>query len=969
MKIKLNTLSYLLVITLFNVFFSYSQCAGSDASVTICDKELDTNYQRFDLFSQLNGSPSTGGKWASENPVNRFALNENTGTLNLWSINRFGEHKFIYTNDSCGENATVTVFLGGYPGEDNIDGGANACEDDTAVDLFSFLDNDLVSLSSDINGTWRVGPGSSTPPSALNGNLFNATVAGLGTHTLTYTVDAVDSCPSRTATIVLEVHRASDSGIASELVICDTDDLSGYSNLNLFDYLSGNDSDGIWSDNNSTGQITSLTDHIIDVEQIYNDFGSGLYSFTYTVFPIHGVCSTESSTVNIFIPEVAGKFSVEKLCDFENTTITITHEGTVEAQMIYNLEYEIVDKNTGLVVYTGTEPNINFSEFDVDLGIRTLTQYTFEINASILSSGSYTIRTKAIRDIRNIICDSYTVEEADFIIFNAKVNVEDICFDTDIIDIEISELTNNNGMLSNSEHTISYVVSNTVNSDVIAVNDLRVLFSDGKATFPLDFSSFPKQIGEYTIDITSPTAIGLNCVEESFTIKRVPEDITLDLQLDNACNATDMKILVDAPTLSSGEYTITYEVTELNSATKLIENTIVFSGGNANFNVDISGLAQGNYNVLLKSIQNDTDPCRTEFEFQLTESFSINGIPDAPILSENQSFCLSSFFPNQPTLNDIVVDQGENLTWYESSSSTTPLNINTTLENDKTYFVTANDPENSCESSDRSVVTIKIISTEMVSSTNRTPTFCGLDNATLADFDATTTTGTIIWYDANTGGAVLDPTTIIENNESYFAVSKIDDCEHHERLEFIATVISPPTPEFNGDTQRCKLDNLTLADISVDFTSVTGYDLLWYDSNEAGTELSENELIEQDITYYAAYVDPTTSCESMRTPITIDLSDCNPEDYDFFIPDGFSPNNDGTNDEFYIPFIEFFYPDYELEIFNRYGQSLFKGNIDNPKWDGQNTSRSEVTSGVYFYILNYNKDNLKPKQGRIYLSK
>ncbi|WP_299676458.1 gliding motility-associated C-terminal domain-containing protein [uncultured Tenacibaculum sp.] len=967
MKIKPNILPYLLIVVFLNVFFSYSQCAGSDASVTVCNKETDTNYQRFNLFNQLNGSPTTGGTWTSENPVNRFALNSSTGILNLWSINRFGEHKFIYTNDDCSESATVTVFLGGYPGEDNIDGGANACEDDTAVDLFSFLDNDLLSLSSDINGTWNVGTG--TPPIALNGNFFNATVAGRGTHTLTYTVDAVDSCPSRTATIVLEVHRASDSGIASDLNICDTDDLSIYSNLNLFDYLAGNDSDGIWSDNDTTGQITSLTDHIINVEQIYNDFGPGFYSFTYTVFPIHGVCSKVSSTVNIFIPEVSGKFSVEKLCDIENTTIKIIHEGSEEAQMVYNIDYEIIDKNTGVVVYSGTQNDVTFSVFDDDLGTRTLFEYEFELNSSVLSSGSYTIRTVAIKDIRNIICDTYTVEEFDFTIYNAKVNVEDICFDTNIIDIEISELTNNDGTITNSEHTLSYIVSNNVNSDLIVVNDLNVLFTDGKATLSLDFSPFPQQIAEYTIDITSPTAIGLNCVEETFTIKRVPEDITLDLQVDNACNATDMKILIDAPNLSSGEYTITYEVTELNSSTKLIENTIVFSGGNANFNVDISGLAQGNYNVLLKSVQNDTDPCRTQFEFELTESFSINGIPDAPVLEENQTLCLSDFFPNQPTLNNITVDEGENLTWYENSSTTTPLDVNTALEEGKTYFVTASDLNNSCESSDRSVVTIKIITTEMVSSTDTNPTFCGLDNPTLTDFNASVSTGTIIWYDANTAGSILDSSTIIENNKSYFAVSKIDDCEHHERLEFIASVITPPTPEFTGDTQRCGLNNPTLTDIASEITIVSGYDLLWYDANEGGNELSENDPIEQDTTYFAVYVDPTTGCEGERTAITIDLSDCNPEDYDFFIPDGFSPNNDGTNDDFYIPFIEFFYPNYELEIFNRYGQSLFKGNIDNPKWNGQNASGSEVTSGVYFYILNYNKDNLKPKQGRIYLSK
>ena len=48
----------------------------------------------------------------------------------------------------------------------------------------------------------------------------------------------------------------------------------------------------------------------------------------------------------------------------------------------------------------------------------------------------------------------------------------------------------------------------------------------------------------------------------------------------------------------------------------------------------------------------------------------------------------------------------------------------------------------------------------------------------------------------------------------------------------------------------------------------------------------------------------------------------------------------------------------------------FSIDTDSPKWDGRNVnSGNELTSGVYFYILYYNKENKQPKQGRIYLSK
>uniref|UniRef100_UPI00366FDE36 hypothetical protein n=1 Tax=Plantactinospora endophytica TaxID=673535 RepID=UPI00366FDE36 len=182
---------------------TFSQCAGQDNTITLCEKESNSSYQNFDLFSQLNGSPETGGTWSSNNPIYKNALNSNTGILNLWKINQYGEHKFTYTNPTCSESAEITIFLGGYSGEDNINGGANACSDDVDVDLFTFLDNNSVDLNADLNGIWSEDP--STRTGFLNDNLFNASLAGVGTYTFIYTVEQVDTCPSRSTTVILEV--------------------------------------------------------------------------------------------------------------------------------------------------------------------------------------------------------------------------------------------------------------------------------------------------------------------------------------------------------------------------------------------------------------------------------------------------------------------------------------------------------------------------------------------------------------------------------------------------------------------------------------------------------------------------------------------------------------------------------------------------------------------------------------------
>ena len=150
---------------------------------------------------------------------------------------------------------------------------------------------------------------------------------------------------------------------------------------------------------------------------------------------------------------------------------------------------------------------------------------------------------------------------------------------------------------------------------------------------------------------------------------------------------------------------------------------------------------------------------------------------------------------------------------------------------------------------------------------------------------------------------------------------------------------------------------------------MSNFDVIWDEQPENGNALSASEPLVTDTMYYAESYDPITGCIlPARVAVTVDLSHCAPEEYDFFIPDGFSPNGDGRNDTFFIPNIEIIFPDFTLEILNRYGISLFKGNINNPSWSGE-TSNGTAPNGVYFYVINYNKEGAEPIQGRLYLNR
>ena len=76
-----------------------------------------------------------------------------------------------------------------------------------------------------------------------------------------------------------------------------------------------------------------------------------------------------------------------------------------------------------------------------------------------------------------------------------------------------------------------------------------------------------------------------------------------------------------------------------------------------------------------------------------------------------------------------------------------------------------------------------------------------------------------------------------------------------------------------------------------------------------------------------------------------------------FIPTGFTPNSDGLNDRWEIVTFED-YPEAVAEIYNRYGQLIYRGHGNNYKpWDG--TFNGEpCLPGVYVYLVNLN--NGKP---------
>ena len=209
----------------------------------------------------------------------------------------------------------------------------------------------------------------------------------------------------------------------------------------------------------------------------------------------------------------------------------------------------------------------------------------------------------------------------------------------------------------------------------------------------------------------------------------------------------------------------------------------------------------------------------------------------------------------------------------------------------------------------------------------------------------------LCWFQANYYLREIAPTTLCLSASTVVAV----------------TINDLPAPILNQDIQAfCGINEPKISDLVVNATIPNS--IVWYDAPTNGNLLNSSTLLKDKTIYYGFDTTTVTDCLPKNNfAVTVSLTDCSTSQYDFFIPDGFSPNGDDVNDTFRIPDIEFLYPDYTLEIFNRYGNVMFKGNTNKPNWDGRNSESAGfgdgiAPNGVYFYIVNFNKDNKTPNK-------
>ena len=151
------------------------------------------------------------------------------------------------------------------------------------------------------------------------------------------------------------------------------------------------------------------------------------------------------------------------------------------------------------------------------------------------------------------------------------------------------------------------------------------------------------------------------------------------------------------------------------------------------------------------------------------------------------------------------------------------------------------------------------------------------------------------------------------------------------------TMEGAPVINLGRDTVMCKGEKLILR---ADAPGVTG--IRWSDGS-TGPTLTVTEAGTYAVTVF-------NECGSSTDQITVDFIKCEPKPT---LPNAFSPNGDGRNDIF-RPVVRGPMYNYELRVFNRWGELIFITSDDHRGWDGKYRG-APVDNGTYVWWLTYKK--------------
>ena len=337
---------------------------------------------------------------------------------------------------------------------------------------------------------------------------------------------------------------------------------------------------------------------------------------------------------------------------------------------------------------------------------------------------------------------------------------------------------------------------------------------------------------------------------------------------------------------------------------------------------------------------------------------TVNAAPSVPtVVASNVSGCAGS----SVTLQVQNPVSGATYNWYTTATGGTPVftgpnyTVNNITVNAVYYVGTVSNL--GCPSLTRASVNVSVNAAPPAPAiANNTPAVCSGSMVTLTA-TSSVTGATFNWYATATGTTVIATGSsftagpITSDSTFYVAAVNAGSCASTVRGQTTVTLLKPLAAPV------VTVDNTTAQSVTFKWDAVpgaTGYQVTQDGGNtyvvpNGGTGLTHtigglqpNQTVSIQVRALGA-----AACQTSPLSALVSGTAANPQGNNLFIPNVFTPNNDGRNDYFMVYGTNI--KDVEMWIFSQWGDMIFQTK-DRAGWNGMSGNKLQPV-GVYVYVV------------------
>ncbi len=344
-----------------------------------------------------------------------------------------------------------------------------------------------------------------------------------------------------------------------------------------------------------------------------------------------------------------------------------------------------------------------------------------------------------------------------------------------------------------------------------------------------------------------------------------------------------------------------------------------------------TGLASGVYTVDVT----DGNGCTAQQTININEplpmAIAIDSVHDALCKDSDDGFIEITMSGGTP---------GYNYSWTSDPAGFTSTDEDPTDLLPMNYIVTVTD-NNNCTFTDTIAVDTMIV---VLADAGPDTSYCVGNTFDIIGQGTGSNNLSYTWYDDQ--GNVIDSDSLLTVNEPAGTYTYI-----FEAVEGLCV---------DQDTVVITVNPLPVADTGPDIDIIKGEEtnIGGSPTGPPGSTIAwEPNMWMSDSTEFNPTVDPDTTTQYIVT--VVDVNGCENKDTmtvnvfpDIIFPNGFSPNGDGVNETWEIDFIQEF-PESVVEVYNRWGDLLFRSVGYVEEWDGQYNNKP-LPVGTYYYVIELN---------------